>query len=339
MRVPTRPGGIIFRSTLLVLALLCGGSVSLPADDDPPRKMPEAVARVLPWLPEETETLFVGRSVTLTDFESDEARSWQDYGVNLAVGDRGDKDLKRFRGRKIECIVAGAMNFDGVSSFGSLRSERCSILVFKDDLGETGKEWTEDLRKTAKAVRTMVGHEVFVFPSTTVMEPWVKETSWQGTYFVLLKPNIVLCASSDRMLETMLRRINDVPKKRALPDSLPEWKHVDFQAPVWMIRHVPQTGKRDQPVGSIALFMKNSFRVTYIPRTENEKYQELVKAEWLPEKLFETEKSRDQIKIERQPDNTVVVTCDKPLIGENTFLIWFAWQLYRMQAYELFQVR
>jgi hypothetical protein len=58
-----------------------------------------------------------------------------------------------------------------------------------------------------------------------------------------------------------------------------------------------------------------------------------IEKEWLPESLFQTEILRDQLQTVRQPDGTVVLSCAaKP--GEGT--IWFGWQLYRLQAVELF---
>ncbi len=178
---------------------------SLLAKDDPTKELPPRIARILQWLPEDSETLFVARGVTLPEPNPNALQKlkWQDFGVILATDaltlvDDG-KYLKPCQ-RKIECIVSGARNFDGVSKFGSLRSESCAIIVFETDLGEATKGWTESLRKGAQEIRTLVGNEVFVFPSTTVMDRYSKLTEWQGTYLVLLKPNTVLCASSDRVI-------------------------------------------------------------------------------------------------------------------------------------------
>jgi hypothetical protein len=422
-----RPCGLLGALALVFLA-----SHSSFAQTDQPKGLRPEVDRVLRWLPEDTETLFVARSVTLPD--ELEASGWPEGGVGLAceglslgrgtqfkeydlrlissvkdgrdiptggkalvvvadvdhvlhfrifdrdgklVADTDEKklpthaqgfeqfrkwladlwpphrlksraresfivyvasfvdhaQLNPLRGPKIKCIVRGARNFEGVSSFGSLRSEGCAIIVFENDLGDAAREWTESLRKGAKAVRTVAGREVFVFPSTTAMEPWEKETEWQGNYLVLLEPNIVLCASSDRYLESVLRRVDQAPRVRALPDSLPEWKHVDFDAPVWMLRHVPKADDRKSTIGLTAAFSKTGFRVVYIPKRGSDLNVERIENEWLPRNLFGTEKLRGQLKIVRQNDGAVVLSCgQKP--GEDT--LWFGWQLYRLQAFELF---
>jgi len=312
---------------------------SLAAKDDQTQSLPPRVARVLQWLPEDTETLIVARSVTLPERDPDGPQQvqWQNIGVGLATGDLalvdGGKHSKPLRGRKIECIVSGARNFDGVSNFSSLRCESCAIIVFETDLGDAAGEWTEGLRKAAKAVRTLVGSEVFVFPSTTVMDRWAKETEWQGTYLVLLKPNTVLCASSDRYLESVLQRVNKTPETRALPDNLPEWKQVDLDASVWMLRHTPKVGERAHIVGSTTTFLTNGFRVVYIPRTGSELNIRKIREEWLPKNLFDSQMMRDQIKTVRQPDGTVVLSCAREFRDDT---LWFGWQLYRLQAFELF---
>ena len=75
-------------------------------------------------------------------------------------------------------------------------------------------------------------------------------TRWQGTYFVLLKANTLLCASSDRYLKSVLRRADEVPASRTLPDDLPEWKQVDFDAPMWMLRHIPEAAGKTRASAS-----------------------------------------------------------------------------------------
>jgi hypothetical protein len=332
------PSGLTWR-LLLGLALGCVTPLILPGKEDQTNGLPPRVARVLRWLPEDTETLFVARSATLPEpRDPPEKVQWQGIGAGLAAGGidlvDGWRHSKTLRSHKIVCIVSGARNFEGVSSFGSLRSESCAIIVFEQDLGDAAREWTESLRRGANSVRTLVGREVFVFPSMTSMEPWVAQAPWQGTFLVLLKPDTILCASSDRYLESVLRRVNDAPQARALPDNLPEWARVNFEAPVWMLRHVPKAGERANIVGSTATFTREGFRVVYIPKLGSDVNIKSLETEWLPHRLFNTSRLRDQLKIERQPDGTVALSCSERF-GDDT--LWFAWfQLYRLQAFELF---
>jgi hypothetical protein len=59
-----RPLGLRW-GLLLGLAVSCATMCTLLASDDRPDGLSPDVARVLRWLPEDTETLFVARSVTL----------------------------------------------------------------------------------------------------------------------------------------------------------------------------------------------------------------------------------------------------------------------------------
>src|SRR6185312_15009286 len=124
--------------------------------------------------------------------------------------------------------------------------ENCAIIVFEEGLGDAGREWTEALRERAVAVHTRVGREVFVFPR--------RGAPCQDIDLVLLAPDTVLCATGHRYLEALLRRADAIPTSRALPDDLPEWKRVDFAAPVWMLRHIPEDAGKTRAVGVTAAF-------------------------------------------------------------------------------------
>jgi hypothetical protein len=128
--------------------------------------------------------------------------------------------------------------------------------------------------------------------------------------------------------------VNEAPEDRALPDNLPEWRHVDFEAPVWMLRHLPKLGERANIRGSTAALTREGFRVVYIPKVGSDVNLRALEKEWLPQGSLSTARLRELLKIVRQPDGPVVLTCGvQP--GEDT--LWFSWfQLYRLQAFELF---
>ncbi len=314
------------------------------AADDKPNGLTPHMESLLHWLPDDTETLIVARSVTLPRFDPVKGSTWEEFGVNLATGDfelvGQGKLSKPLRDRKIECVIHGAKNFEGVSSFGSLRSESCAIIVFETDLGEAATDWTAGIRKNAKEVRTLVGREVFVFPSTTAMEPWIKETPWQGTYFVVLNSRTLLCASSDRFLESVLHRVDEAPKSRAFPDDRDEWKHIDFHASVWMLRHLPKVSPKCQTTGASVTFLRDGFRVVYIPKIGSEQNLERMKSTW--EKWFKVQeqddqKLRPQLKVERRHDGTVLVSLVGTLEPDlpNPENLGLGLQLYWLQGQEI----
>jgi hypothetical protein len=217
------------------------------------RERPETapqIQRLIALLPRDTETLHVAQSYAMPAPGKDRLKNPPSVdlrrGCQLAAMeglwqlDHG-KYLGPLAGRKVAVALRGSRNVDVASYFGSLRSEGCAVIVLETDLDADGKAWTEMLRTGARQIRKIGGHDVFVFDSTTVMEPSVTPKPWQGTFLVLLTSKVILAATSDKYLEEVLANLDVVPAVRALPDTLPEWKHVDTTAPGWLLRHVPET--------------------------------------------------------------------------------------------------
>jgi hypothetical protein len=125
-------------------------------------------------------------------------------------------------GSKVVLALRGARNLDIVSSFGSLRSEGCAVIVFENNLDDIAKGWLGTVRDGSKEVRRIGNRDVFVFPSTTVMEPWFEQKPWQGTFIVVVQPNTLLCATSDRYLKDVLGRLDAKSVGRAPTHDLPE---------------------------------------------------------------------------------------------------------------------
>jgi hypothetical protein len=143
----------------------------------------------------------------------------------------------------------------------------------------------------------------------------------------------VLCATGHRYLEAVLRRADTIPASRALPDDLPEWKRADFEAPVWMLRHIPEDAGKTRAVGMTAAITREGFRVTYIPRAGSDFNMQDISKQWLLDSLFQTPAARDKLKIVRLPEGTVIVSSGARLDDET---VWFAWQLSFLQAFERF---
>lgn len=301
---------------------------------------------MLKWLPADTETLVVAQSFEISkpepmdlDVPKDLKPMIQSLALEelmgLGAGDRDLKYLEPLFGKKVRIALTGGRNFEIVSSFGSMRSENCSIIIFEKELGQAGKEWTERVRQDAMAVRQLVGREVFVFPSTTVMEGWHKLEPWQGACFVMLKPDTLLCASSDRYLEELLKRIDKTPMRRALPDSLPEWRHVDPTSAAWMLRHIPE-GNPDRLIsGATWTWKDDRLQVIYVSLAEKgELVEHSVRKRWnltqRPRSELPLLEARAE-KIERRDDGTVAVTIRTKDVGwEPTF--WFSLQCYVLRG-------
>jgi hypothetical protein len=99
------------------------------------------------------------------------------------------------------------------------------------------------------------------------MQSIYKKQPWQGTFIVLLDGKTLLCATSDRSLAEVLRRVDTKPTDRALADDLPEWKHLDLNARAWLLRHLPV--QRRVISGLTLSADRNGFRVIYFPIRES----------------------------------------------------------------------
>ena len=223
----------------------CASLTVVIADDEKPAAKSPPVERLLAWFPVDTETVVAASSfhlqapVNLASGKIDLIA----FAQTLACGELATLDnrnyLKPLVGKKVTVAMRGDRHFETVSAFGAHRSEGCAIVVFEEDLGEAGNDWINLLRQGAKDVRMIRGRDVFVFPPTLAMEGIYKIKPWQRTCFVLLKPDTLLCATSDVYLEEVLQRVDTRPADRALPDTLAEWRRIDPSAPSWMIRHIP----------------------------------------------------------------------------------------------------
>jgi hypothetical protein len=95
-------------------------------------------------------------------------------------------------------------------------------------------------------VETIAKQEVFVFQKKQEQDQW--------TFFIAHpKPNILLAATDSKYLEEVLKRmaLKGKPKTRALPENLPEWKHVDLKARYWGIRHYDKGNAAQDPTSPL----------------------------------------------------------------------------------------
>jgi hypothetical protein len=233
------------------------------------------------WLPLDTETLVVAQSFKLPSLKErgvaarDARSAARDFEFLMHLYaleglfdlDKGEY-LEALAGTRAVLALRGARNFDVVSSFGSLRNEGCSIIVFENRLDDA---WLGKLQADSKEVRKIAGRDMFVFPSTAVMEPWEKEKPWQGTFIALLGPDTLLCATSDEYLKDVLKRVDGAPADRAFGDDLPEWASIDPKSPGWLLRHLPE--RKGRIINGLTLtFSKDRFRVAYFPAANSSKY-------------------------------------------------------------------
>jgi hypothetical protein len=83
---------------------------------------------------------------------------------------------------------------------------------------------------------------VAIFTGKSEEDAWI-------TYVAFPKPNIAVAATNEDYLREVLARINGKTGTQALPDALPEWKHVNIQARFWALRHFQKIGAATDPSG------------------------------------------------------------------------------------------
>jgi hypothetical protein len=317
----------------LAFGLPCGPAGIVPqaarADEPQPGVLSPLVRRALSMLPEDTETVVAAQSFAIPeDFQSDEPRDRESLSTLMpltALSPLDDPELAKLvgplLGKKISLALRGGRNHEWVSAtLPAFRTEGCTIVIFESDLGDAGADWEKIARQRAAETRKIASRDVFVYPPLRAMRQ-KRASHWPGklgVYLLLLDPKTLLCATSDKFLEEVLRREEKPQPGRALPDSIPEWKHVDLGAKWWGMRHLPQSRDREPPLdrepviaGVTWTMEEKRFRAVFIPVAgAKQSAVRFVERLW-DKKLFPIQPS-----IEGRDDATVVVSAIPDDLGE-----------------------
>lgn len=295
-------------------------------------KLPPPVAEALRWLPAETDTIVVARSVVLpkepgegrpapslqADPEGTATRVLQRTAAGpLAFAD-DPAYLALLAGREAAWAVHGARNYEPASLFGGLRYEGAHVLIFEKDLGDAVERLTKLLREKATEVKTIAGKDVYVLKWNFPKEPYIRTKPWEGLFVVRPEARVLLYGTSEAYLKELLERRKQNPTKRAaLPDDLPEWKHLDPAVPAWAVRHPAKAGRGGRRAAAGMLLSltpeeKEFVRIVYLP-ADNKSPEKLVRRRWLEPELFkELQTAGMGPMIRKDDDNTTVLTISSP---------------------------
>jgi hypothetical protein len=100
--------------------------------------------------------------------------------------------------------------------------------------------YLKDSAPTIARTEQIEGHTVAVFEGKSEEDLWT-------TYIVFPKTNVAIAATNEGYLREVLARIDGNRGERALPETLPEWKHVNTSAQFWAVRHYRITGAETDP--------------------------------------------------------------------------------------------
>ncbi len=229
--------------TILKRSLLCCAIISLGlarhADiKAPASENPNSIDEALSWLPADTETVTVANgpfwmsNFQLSEKEEQEQsisaqnleKAFQSLPLSLFNLKKSDLE-KHLERQKLLLAVEGSRHFRSATGLGSFLYEGCEIAVFANDISDRGTSFLKDSSSAALRIEDIDGLKV------TVFQDRLEEDNWT-TFVAFPRKNIVVVATNEGYLRDVLARMRGTKGARALPDSLPEWKHVNKKVSV-----------------------------------------------------------------------------------------------------------
>jgi hypothetical protein len=225
------------RKALLSICLAVGSSAACRAQSTGP------VAQVLSWLPEDTETILVAnkpfampRSKEPDDSQPERERTLADLPeafelLPLSLFELKDGLLQNYlAGQTVEIAVEGSRHFRNPGGLGELPHEGCQIAVLAVATATRTASFLKRFSNVAVRVDSVAGQKIPVFEEKLENDVWT-------TFVAFPKPNLVLACTNRDYLREVLERIGGKAGRRALSDTLAEWKFVGAEAPFWGFRH------------------------------------------------------------------------------------------------------
>lgn len=296
--------------------------------------IPDSIAderrRLFSWLPDDTETFVAARNLTPTRDEA-ATTSWLSRHLWI-LGPLPVELTELTLNRRIRWSVIGGRNYDVVSSFGTLRFEGASILVFEQPIENLTREIQNRIPADQLTKRTIAGHDAFVLPvSRAERESYVEDLPWEGQFVVPIDHQTIVAASSEPYLRQVLARMKDAKQtEAAAPDDVPEYlKYIDPNADLLIVRVVPQSVEyKHEPALAISAFVltagsrnSSTIRSTYWPVTGGDPHFIAMNVRQFS-KLVEDRPMQRAVKIE-QADGAVKLEVGSQLLNtEDILTIW-----------------
>lgn len=188
------------------------------------------VEEVISWLPTNTETLLVARKPGQMSEVGGNDPMPKEVRYLLTVGLPGRDSGKA----KIayDFVVDGSRKFRPPKSLGIWLYQGCKIIGLQPaEHARLRKLYT----KNARSLK-IGNQEVFQLSQKLEQDTW--------TYQIAFLDGIMLCATDRGYLTEVLNRRKGPKTTRALPETLPQWKYIDKQAPLWAVRNfTPEANK------------------------------------------------------------------------------------------------
>ena len=198
--------------------------------------------QILGWLPEDTETLLVATEPFSLTEPNTNTMLWgkalaQSYVTGLLSAPDEGKIYQSLSGRTLRYAAVAARRFgrhpdDGsvAMPLGMIAYEGCAAYGFEQPVDEKA------LRVLPSAV--MKERVVWLLEGKQYQQARDARPRTETHYLALVKPELMLVCNDKDFLTEILSRMKSPKRTRALPDTLPEWQHIDRSAPVWGLRHI-----------------------------------------------------------------------------------------------------
>lgn len=204
-------------------------------------ELPQRLKKMLNRLPVDTETLVVANGPFEFPDSSKENPSVDEMLSSLSLGlPSSEVLLNHLKGQQIEIAIEGSRRFRSPSGLGMMPYEGCHLIQFKESSEDVLKQVMKACLERSEESLQLHNHPVAVLKERLEQDDWT-------FYLTHPQPGLLLCATHRGYLEEVLQKMEKVPETRAFPASLPEWKHVDFNARVWAIRHYRKESAQQDP--------------------------------------------------------------------------------------------
>jgi len=207
-------------------------------------KLPAGIEEALEWLPPDTETLIVAQGPfavpPMLPDELDLVRLVQAQACGFLMIVKDQFFRERLEKEQVLLAVEGSREFRVAKDLGLGPFEGCEIVRFEEGAHAIVRKAFRDFAEKAESKLLLAGTKVVVIEQRLESDDW--------TFYVALpQDGLLLCATDRGYLEVVLQRMKAGGKERALPESLPEWKHVNVKAPAWGLRHYCKETAADDP--------------------------------------------------------------------------------------------
>jgi hypothetical protein len=227
----------------LGLAFLLRG-IGADAKDGAVPQLRPPVIEALNWLPSDVETVIVANGAVGIPTGIGGKPSFQTalelLPLGLASRVHGGLCAQAMQGHRVDVALEGSRRYRAPRGEGMMRYEGCQIIRFAAPAqGAVQRAAAMCLAKAPESI-AIGDARVAVFRERWGTDEWTLLVSSP-------RPSVLLVATDRAFIEEVLGRIARAGAERALPDGLPQWRHVDTDALVWAIRHYRKESAENDP--------------------------------------------------------------------------------------------